>query len=68
MTIDDARTQLIMQKAYAIGRDYKALEVALDIMRKYQKIEQIAEHWACCGNPSDSMIAISEVVEDGKID
>jgi len=39
--------------------------VAIDTMRKYQKIEQIVEHWACCGNPSDSMIAISEVLEDG---
>ena len=38
---------------------------ALDIIDKYQKIQQIVEHWACCGNPSDSMIAISEVLEDG---
>lgn len=37
-------------------------------MRKYQKIEEIVEHWACCGNPSDSMIAISEVLEDGNVD
>ena len=68
MSIDEARTQLIMQKAYALGRDYKALEIALDTLRKYQKIVEIVEHWVCCGNPSDSMIAISEVVEDGKID
>jgi hypothetical protein len=33
-----------------------------------EKIEQIVEHWACCGNPSDSMIAISEVIEDGNDD
>ena len=39
MTIDEARTQLIMQKAYALGRDYKALEIALDTMRKYQKLK-----------------------------
>ena len=41
---------------------------ALDIINKYQKIQEIVEHWACCGNPSDSMIAISEVIEDGKTD
>lgn len=37
-----------------------------DTMRKYQKIQEIVEHWACCGNPTDSMIAISEVLEDGR--
>lgn len=40
----------------------------IDTMRKYQKIEEIVEHWACCGNPSDSMIAISEVIEDENVD
>lgn len=43
----------------------ECIDGAVDTMRKYQKIQEIVEHWACCGNPSDSMIAISEVVEDG---
>ena len=45
----------------------EAFKTAIDTMRKYQKIQEIVEHWACCGNPSNSIIAISEVVlEDGK--
>ena len=42
-----------------------ARDTAIETMRKYQQIEEIVEHWACCGNPSDSMIAISEVLDDG---
>ncbi len=44
----------------------EAFDTLIGVVKKYQKIEQIVEHWACCGNPSDSMIAISEVIEDGK--
>ncbi len=44
-----------------------ALSKGIEIIHKYQKIEQIVNHWSCCGNPVDSIIAISEVVEDGKI-
>lgn len=44
MSIDEAKTQLIMQKSYALGKSYEAIEVALDIMRKYQKIEDIYYH------------------------
>lgn len=40
------------------------LEDYQELLRKYQKIEKIVEHWACCGYPSDSMIAIKEVIED----
>jgi hypothetical protein len=42
----------------------ESLESAINIMRKYQKIEKIVAHWACCGYPSESMIAIKEVIED----
>ena len=45
MTIEDTKTQLVMQKSYALGKDYRALENALDIIHKYQKIEQIIEDW-----------------------
>lgn len=44
MTIDEAKRQLIMQKSYALGRDYEAIEVALETIRKYQKIEDIYYH------------------------
>lgn len=39
-----------------------SLAYAIDIMHKYQKIEDIVNHWACCGNPTDSMIVISEIM------
>jgi hypothetical protein len=26
-------------------------------------VQEIVEHWACCGNASSSMIAISEVLD-----
>jgi hypothetical protein len=45
-------------------KEYDAHDSAVIILRKYQKIEKIVEHWACCGYPSDSMIAIKEVIED----
>ena len=46
----------------------EALNVVIATMHKYQKIQEIVEHWACCGNPSDSMIAISEVLDNGNDD
>lgn len=66
MTIETAITVLGMVEAHGICIEAK--DIAVDTMRKYQKIQEIVEHWACCGNPSDSMIAISEVLEDGKDD
>lgn len=66
MTIEEARTALGKERKYALHENKQAYDIAMSILRKYQKIEQIVEHWACCGNPSDSMIAISEVLEDGR--
>ena len=78
MTIDLAMNNLgeILKEAtdgensvcYVTENDAETLQVAIDIMHKYQKIEEIVEHWACCGNPSDSMIAISEVLDNGNDD
>lgn len=50
-----------------VGSDskIKALGEALVIIHKYEKIQEIVEHWACCGNPSDLMITISEVIDGG---
>jgi hypothetical protein len=76
VTIEEA-IQHIKNSCYIVGypthdrqnetrkRINASLDMAIDIMRKYQKIQEIVEHWACCGNPSDSMIAISEVLENG---
>lgn len=68
MTREETIRELKIEFLGEYYRQREAKDVAIDVMRKYQKIEQIVEHWACCGNPSDSMIAISEVIEDGKID
>lgn len=72
MTIDDSIRQFedYLKWEKRLGLNGSGLDDAtiklLEVAKKYQQIEQIVEHWACCGNPSDSMIAISEVVEDGK--
>lgn len=63
MTIEEAITWLNTDDYESKGFA-DATSIAIDTMRKYQKIQEIVEHWACCGNPSDSMIAISEVLED----
>ena len=42
-----------------------AYDVAIETMRKYQKIQNIVKAWNDM-NSFDSMVQISEVVEDGK--
>jgi hypothetical protein len=69
MSIEESLEWLISRKEHYEMDDNcqelaQALDVAIDTMNKCQKIQKIVEHWACCGNPSDSMIAISEVLED----
>lgn len=65
MTIDDARREMISGKPYT-DKFAMALVVAIDILRKYQKIQEIMAK-----RPKDMIIsnptlrAISEVLEDG---
>ena len=70
MTIDDALAEYNAWKitiSENVSTDCdKALDMMVDIVKKYQQIEQIVEHWSVSGNPVDSMIAISEVIVDGK--
>ena len=68
MTIEEHIVQLKKLKSFHNGSYGTSINFAIDTMQKYQKIQKIVEHWVYCGNPSDSIIAISEVVEDGKID
>ncbi|MBR6289329.1 MAG: hypothetical protein IKR19_08340 [Acholeplasmatales bacterium] len=63
IAIEDTKMHLYMQESYAIGKDYIALENALDIIRKYEKIEKIVKSWNDM-NSFDSMKQISEVIED----
>ena len=73
MTIDeiirDFKENIDSITSYGYATNHSdALNKGIEIIHKYQKIEQIVNHWSCCGNPTDPMIAISEVLEDGKID
>ena len=44
-------------------RDFKAFRQAVDIMHKYQKIEQIIDNWT---QPEEIEWQIRKVIEDGK--
>ena len=65
ITIDDARREMISGKPYT-DKFAKALVVAIDTMRKYQKIEQILKDIPYGGDAT--VRRIQEVVEDGNND
>lgn len=68
MTIDEARTELISGNPYT-NKFAEALVVAIDTIRKYQKIVQIMERTVddetCM---YDTLQEIEEVIEDGNDD
>lgn len=70
MSIEDTKMHLFMQESYAIGKDYRALENALDIIKKYQKIKDIVslndEEFKQCG--IKGLKEILEVIGDEKTD
>ena len=72
MTIDEAieryKSNAEFERVHGNLQGYLEFKQLTEWLEKLQKIEQIVEHWACCGTLSDSMIAISEVLEDGKTD
>jgi hypothetical protein len=45
----------------------EALRLAINIIRKYQKIEKVVKNWNDM-NSFDSMVQIGEVLEDGNND
>lgn len=66
MTIDEHIAQLIRVKHYAAPRHYETLDMAIDTMRKYQKIVQIMERTVDDGTSMyDTLQEIEEVIEDG---
>lgn len=75
MTIDEAIRELQSQKRYyqdfwaADANDYvvEMLDVAIDTMRKYQKIEQIVKEWEFDHESMvDSMEKISKEIKNGQ--
>ena len=69
MTIEEIIQELERTKDYPANdpASDEALDGAIDIIHKYQKIEQIVKAWNDM-NSFDSMLRISEVLEDGNID
>ena len=74
MTIDESLEWLISRKEHYEMDDNcqelaKALDLAIDIMNKYQKIKQIIkDDWIKGYQHSEILSRIKEVVEDGEID
>ena len=65
MTIDDV-IRYIKDLRDARGCGYQQANVAIDAMRKYQKIEQIVkDDWYKPYQNSETLRRISEVIEDG---
>lgn len=67
VTIDERIAQLARVKHYAAPRHYETLDVAIDIMRKYQMIEEIYKNWCypTYFNATDAMNKLGEVLKDG---
>ena len=71
MSIDEAIEQIIECKAYKqcdTEKDSEAFEVAIDTMRKYQKIEEIVSSKTTRLSYEDGFRQIKEVIEDGNDD
>ncbi len=73
MTIDESITELdkardsIEPCLFLDEAIDQSMKTAIEIMRKYQKIQEIVKAWNDM-NSFDSMLKISEVLEDGKDD
>lgn len=75
MTIDEHKAQLKKLKSFHNGSYGASINFALDIIRKYQRIEQIVDKWnegiyddeGLCHTEVLEMVS-DEVYEDGKTD
>ncbi len=66
MSIKDTKMHLVMQKSYALGENYRALENALDIINRYQRIKEVVslndEEFKQCG--SKELKEILEIIAE----
>ena len=51
-------------KSFHNGSYGADIDEAIKAIETLEKIKETVNHWAVCGNPEDSMIAISEVLMD----
>ena len=75
MTIDEARTALRKERKYALHENKQAFDMAIDTMRKYQKIQAIIANRESDENENapqskhiymaDAYMQIREVLKDG---
>lgn len=70
MSIDESLEWLISRKEHYEMDDNcqelaQALDVAIDTMNKYQKIQEIHKKWFCDYTSAEAYTKISEVLKDG---
>ena len=69
MTIEEAIKYYENKNVVLTEEEALANTIALNTMRKYQKIEEIVKEWSESGLLQDKFYdLINEVLEDGKID
>lgn len=62
MTIEERIAQLVRVKHYAAPKHYETLDVAMDTMRKYEKIEQAYSAYLETMNPDTLADLISTII------
>ena len=60
-TITDRLKKL---KSFHNGSYGADIDEAIKAIEALEEIKEIEKHWAACGNPVESMIAISEILTD----
>ena len=70
MSIEERIAQLVRVKHYASPSHYETLDVAIDTMRKYQKIEELYDYWrgGKCEYTISCMENIGKVLRNGNDD
>lgn len=67
-TINEAiETIADIDKAYRTftDKEYRALNIVVDTVKKYQKIQEIYEKWFCDYTSAEVYTKLSEVLKDG---